>query len=178
MSWFDVLNGNYFLQVANSRDSIIAELQAKIDESNKDKSWFSFEAINYKKFVLVGDSVIVNRIPSTFSPYRGYGTIKIKFDSNDGGALINAQVIPYGKMRDFIIWFLLFFLILFSVFVCLTTSDSNRYGLIVPAWVGFSGSLFLAMRYYRYALKGHLKKILEDLNIKGELNPVIEHRSN
>ena len=169
MAWLDVLNGNYSLETANSKNSIITLLNQRIENAKRDNSWFTFQPINYKKFMLQGDSVTINHAPTIFTPYAGYGTISINFSINKKTTVINAQVIPYGEMRTIVIGFVLFFLIMFSGFIWLTTYGFNRYSIIAIAWIVPYGFLFLGMVYYKHKLKTYLKKVLEDLNIEGSL---------
>ena len=166
MALFDILNGNYSLEAFNSKDSIISLLHERIDNAKKHSSLLSFAPINYKKFVLEGDTVTINRVPTIFAPYRGYGTIKIKFSGDKNRTLINAIMIPYGDIKGVVLVFCLVFLILFSVFTWLTTYGSSRYTLIAFAWVGLLGFQFLGISYYKYSLKAYFKKILTDLSIK------------
>jgi len=166
MALLDVLNGNYSLEAFNSKDSIISLLNERIDNAKKHSSWLSFDPINYKKFVLEGDTVTINRIPTMFAPYRGYGTIKIKFRADKNRTLINAIMIPYGNIKEVVFGFCLIFLVLFSVFTWLTTYGSSRYTLIAFAWIGLLGFQFLGITYYKYSLKAYFKKVLEDLSIK------------
>ncbi|WP_426670774.1 hypothetical protein ACPPVU_05985 [Mucilaginibacter sp. McL0603] len=170
MAWLDKLNGNYSLETANSKNNIITLLNERIENAKKDSSWFTFKTINYEKFVLEGDLVTISRAPTMFTPYAGYGTISINFSTNKNTTVINAQVIPYGEMRAIVIGFVLFFLIMFSGFIWLTTYGSTRYSIIAIAWIVPYGFLFLGMLYYKHKLKTYLKKVLEDLNIEGNLS--------
>jgi len=173
MKWIFPLYRNYQLQIDKPKNNIINSIQYQIEKAKNDKSWISFDTVNYKKFVIDGDELIINLFSSGSNPFRGTGTIKAKFDALDSGTLINAQVIPYNYMTKAGFWFMLFFMILFSVLIMYTVPGLIKYLILIALYIIVLSIQYLVVLFNRYGLKNYLKTVLDDLGLKGDLIPKV-----
>ncbi|TWJ02339.1 hypothetical protein JN11_01311 [Mucilaginibacter frigoritolerans] len=168
MAWTNKLNGKYSLETLNSKESIVNTLKERIDKAQKDKSWFSFEDVDYKNMRIDDYRIIIKRKPAlvSFMPNPDNGFIIVHFNQiNNEKMQVNAEIKPY-KIG---LWLAIGVLIPFSALQLLMMHGVYKYGLLIISWSLVLSVAYLGVLFFRYRLKMYLETVLADIGIKGDL---------
>lgn len=167
MSLIDKLNGSYFLETSLSIEKIVNNLNYRIDESNKNASWFFVPDIDYRNIQVDSSRMIVkrrNRV--TRGPLPGTGNILVHFKETING---ETQVIAEVKPEKTLLWVVIGFLIFFSATQIWRTRDAETILIVTVAWAVLAGISYLLIILSRYLLKNYLQAIFADIGINQSL---------
>ena len=168
MAWTNKLNRKYSLETLNSKESIVNTLKERIDNAKKDKSWFSFQDVDYKNMQIDDYRMIIKRKPALISlmPNPDNGFIIVHFNQiNNEKMQVNADVRPY-KIG---LWIAIGVLIPFSALPLLLMHGVLKYGLLIILWFLVLSVAYLGVVFFRYRLKMYLETVLADIGIEGDL---------
>ena len=142
-----------------------SEILERLDSKINNYDWtdlISVDGIDYREFRIKKGIIKILREPKFLAPFRPYGKILIKFDSNN--ETLNCEIHPYNKALPSILLTIGIILTLWTVGVLWTTMGINSLLMILFAYSGLS--LFLLIRYYydRSSLKRYAKKVIDEIN--------------
>jgi hypothetical protein len=122
---FGFLNRLYVFKTTQSIKDILDKLEEHIEKApGSDK--INLAVINYNQFKITGNSVIIERNPSTLTPWRGIGTVTIHLEAESNKTIGNVKIQPYSKTIIRIILGLAFtFFGLFSMFFLWLSQSLN-----------------------------------------------------
>ncbi|WP_259071676.1 hypothetical protein HDF24_22595 [Mucilaginibacter sp. X4EP1] len=167
MAWTNKLNGKYSLETLNSKESIINTLKERIDNAKKDKSWFSFEDVDYKNMQIDDYRMIIKRKPAliSFLPNPDNGFIIVHFNQiSNEKLLVNAEIRPY-KIG---LWIAIGLLIPFSALHLLLVHGVYKLSILI-IWFLVLSVAYAGILFFRYRLKIYLESVLADIGIEGDL---------
>jgi len=167
MSLTDKLNGIYFLETPLSVEKIVSNLGYRIDESNKNASWFFVPDIDYRNIQVDSSRMIVKRRNGvTRGPLPGAGNILVHFKETING---ETRVIAEVKPDKTLFWVIIAFLICFSAAQIWRARDTKTILVVTAAWVVLAGMSYLLTILSRYLLKNYLQAIFSDIGINQSL---------
>jgi hypothetical protein len=169
---FDFLNRLYVFKTTQSIKDILDKLEEHIEKApGSDK--INLAVINYNQFKITGNSVIIERDPSTLTPWRGIGTVTIHLEAESNKTIGNVKIQPYSKTIIRVIFGLAFaFFGLFSMFFLWLSHSLNAvlfpfFGLIL-----FIGGFYIGVVRTIWSLETFVETLLEDLQIESDLDSV------
>jgi hypothetical protein len=168
MAWIDKLNRKYSIEVAQPKEKIIAVLNERIEEAKRNKSWFSFNSIDYKNMQIDAYRAVIKRSPAFISSYNSNnsGYILLHFNGiNSKLTKISIEIRP----EKIGLWIVVGILVLLSGLFAWLVPGLDKYIFLTFCWVGLGGSAYISIVFSRYRLTAYLKSILEDISISNEL---------
>jgi hypothetical protein len=161
----DKLDRKYTVTTPVPKNIVTNTLKDRVEEANRERSWFSFKNIDYRKIKVDDYRAVIRYNPVFFGSPGGFGFIILRF-AGDG---ISTTILADVKLIKWQFWFLIAPLVLLSVL-----STWILKGMEKVAWLTFLWAIFLGIGYinvviHQYRLKRYLVTVLASVGIEEEL---------
>jgi hypothetical protein len=152
---------------AKSIDEILSEIKHRADLQRENKALLIWEPVDYRKFVIKESQIQIERSPSLFNPFKGFGSLTIKLQNGYEGTKISCLIDPYfGNVIGGIAFFSLFSLVM-TILVLFALRDRILLMtlFIIILWIIPLGIIYIGHKTNLFKLENYRNSILSDLEL-------------